>query len=104
MSGSPSSTSDLAAADSSNQRRLRLWPGLVVVALMWAVRWSAPLWAVNGKQFFLAYMITPLVALGLTALWWVFASRIRWSDRFLVLGAIVVAAGATIAPPNRPFP
>src|SRR6185312_12408604 len=34
----------------------------------------------------------PMVAGGLFLLWWLFASRVRWRDRLLVFGLLLVAS------------
>lgn len=76
-------------------RRPRLWPGILIVLLYWAAL-KVPGWLIPGtmEQFF----ITGLGTMGLALLffvWWVFFSRVRWSERFFgLLACAVVGAGA----------
>jgi outer membrane protein assembly factor BamB len=77
------------SATAAGERRLRLWPGLVIVALQWAVivvpGWVAPATMV---QFWAAFVGPVLAAVALLA-WWLFASRLRWTDRLLGAGAFL---------------
>ena len=41
-------------------------------------------------------MVTPMLATALVLVWWLFASRLRWADRGLVLGVFALAAAATV--------
>jgi outer membrane protein assembly factor BamB len=86
------------AASGSVERRLRLWPAVVILALQWLLMTVPPL---IDRESILAMMLAKLGApllglLGLT-LWWLFASRLRWRDRWLGivacfgLGAIAYA-------------
>ena len=65
---------------------MRLWPGIALVAVFWLVR----VWASIGEfamyKFFVGMLIAPLVVLVGLVLWWLLASRLRWSDRLLVVG------------------
>ena len=73
--------------------RLRLWPGLVFVALQWLAL-IGPKWF-DAEPMIQMYgmMLGPLVGLIGVLLWWLFASRIRWKERLLGLAAFV-ATGA----------
>ena len=83
---------------------LRLWPGIAVVALLWLVRLGTSFGEPSPLKFFVGLMIAPLVALLLVNLWWLLASRLLWSDRLVVAGALAVVAGATIAVSRTTFP
>jgi outer membrane protein assembly factor BamB len=76
------------------ERRLRLWPGVVIVALLWPITtlpgWLAP---TSMLQFY-TMMFGPMVATLALVVWWLFASRVRWRDRILVLLACAVIAAA----------
>ena len=76
------------------ERRLRLWPGIVLIALMWLVSrgmaWVRP----GTMEQFMALFLAPMVAAGLITLWWLFFSRLRWWDRLLAPLAFVATAAA----------
>jgi outer membrane protein assembly factor BamB len=76
-------------------RDLRLWPGLVILALMWLVT-TLPGWLAPATMIqFYGMMLGPLAGgLGLLV-WWLFASRIPWRDRLLVLVACAAAGAVT---------
>jgi outer membrane protein assembly factor BamB len=76
----------------------RLWPGVVIVALHWALV-LIPAWTVPGEMLHIMLaMWSPLLSTALFALWWLFFSRVSWKERFLVLGlCIVIGIGATFA-------
>lgn len=84
--------------------RVRLWPGLVIIAALWGVR----IWGGSGEgspgRFFFAFVIAPLIATVGLLLWWLLLSRVRWSDRGLVVGVYVALAGATVAICGQDFP
>src|SRR4051794_29637426 len=71
----------------------RLWPGVVLVALQWLLilvpGWVAPATMVQ----FMAMFWGPVIGGAAIALWWLFASRVRWTDRVLVLLACAAVAG-----------
>jgi outer membrane protein assembly factor BamB len=78
-----------------SERRLRLWPGVVIVALLWLVS-TLPGWLAPASMIqFYGMFIGPMVAALAFVVWWLFASRLRWRDRFLVLLACAVVGAAT---------
>ena len=70
---------------------LRLWPGVVIVALTVLVAYVTP--AVMPDQGMLMFL-GPVVGALLIILWWLLFSRARWYER---VGAIAVIAAAGIA-------
>src|SRR6185503_6376432 len=78
--------------ESTMQKPLRLWPGVVAAALQWIVWWlipaAAPQWsgpAILGGLF-----------LGLViVVWWLFFSRAPWSERLAAIAVMAVAVAAT---------
>jgi|GEM_PF-3989460 len=112
MSDTPSPVSEGAsqvpappATAAAPQRPLRLWPGVVLVALMWgAVQGVSALdperiEAINELTQFQVQFMGPMVAALLFFGWWLFFSRLRWLDRLLVpifvvlVGTVVVLVG-----------
>lgn len=95
-------TSAAAAAMPSQEfaasSKLRVWPAVAIVALQWIVIKGAALWAVEAPMLqFMAMMWGPIAAaLGLTV-WWLFASRLPWRERWIGLAAFV-ATGAIAYP------
>jgi outer membrane protein assembly factor BamB len=77
-------------------RRLRLWPGVVIIALLWPLikvpGWVAP---ATFTQF-MALFWGPIVGAAAVAAWWLFASRLRWADRLLGLAVFAAAGVATL--------
>lgn len=71
-------------------RPLRLWPGVVIVALMWGAMQGVKaidperIEAINELTQFMVQFMGPMVAAALFFAWWVFFSRLRWLDRLLV--------------------
>jgi outer membrane protein assembly factor BamB len=79
----------------SNERRLRLWPGIVIVLLQWPLI-VVPGWIAPGTMMhFMSMFLVPMIAGAAVACWWLFASRLRWLDRVLIL--LICAVGAAAA-------
>lgn len=75
--------------------RPRVWPGLLIVVIMW------PLISIPGKLWpatmahFMTMMWGTIVCSALVLLWWLFASRVSWGERFVgVFGFFGLAAAA----------
>jgi outer membrane protein assembly factor BamB len=89
----------------SVERRLLLWPGVVIVLLLWLVSkvpsWIMPMTMVHYYSMF----FTPMVAAAAAVCWWLFFSRLRWTDRLLGAGAFLAfGVGAFfLATPNVRF-
>ncbi len=89
------STAVMPAAPS--ERRLRLWPAIVILVVQWlvvkGVGWVAPETMLHFMTRIWAPFIGALLFLG----WWLFASRIRWQYRITVVVAFAaLAAMATL--------
>lgn len=79
----------------SAEPRLRLWPGVLFVAIQWACIKIPPL-VIPGEimQFWFVFL-GPLVTTVLFLGWWLFFSRAPWSERFFDLAvAIILGTGA----------
>ncbi len=75
------------------RKPLRLWPGVVIVTLMWLNWFLLPVIAPDQGQY---AMLGGLIGGLLVVVWWVFFSRAAWSER---LGAIALMAVALFATP-----
>lgn len=75
--------------------RPRLWPLVVIMVLQWLIvlvpGWVAPATMIH----FYAGSFGPLVGTLAVAIWWLFASRLRWADRLLGLVIFVAAIVVT---------
>ncbi|MCG6927471.1 MAG: PQQ-binding-like beta-propeller repeat protein [Acidobacteria bacterium] len=79
--------------DPTRRKPLRLWPGVVLVLVQWAL-WLLPRVAPNAAM----YAILAAMACGpLILLWWLFFSRAPWVDR---LGIVAVVIGAMAVTPR----
>jgi len=76
------------------RKPLRLWPGVVAVALLWLARFGIKA-AVPGFQGFARGMMGGILAAAVVVLWWLFFSRAAWLERLGALFLMIVAMGAT---------
>ncbi len=71
---------------------LRLWPAILVVALLWLIM-KVSAWAVPGTMIhFNSMFLGPMVATAAVVGWWLFGSRLPWRERWLGLIAFIGAA------------
>jgi len=70
----------------------RLWLGVAIIVLQWAIVKGAAWLAPNTGIHFMTMFLGPIIGAGVFAAWWLFLSGFRWSDRFLVLLACIVFA------------
>ena len=80
--------------DQTPPKHLRLWPGIVLVALQLLFRFGVKA-AVPGIRGF-GYAVMGTLALTLALMiWWLFFSRARWAERLGGIGLIALALGGT---------
>ena len=94
-------TYPLSAPSATVSARLpRIWPPALLLGLFWAT-YSLWRWTEFGASLgFMGFLI--LLAIGalttvLFAVWWLAASRVRWTERLLVLGTAAFAGAGTAA-------
>jgi outer membrane protein assembly factor BamB len=94
---SPTTVPSTRAAENASvsPARLRLWPGVVLLTLQWMIVLAAGLLVPMGPGQFMVTFLTPVVTTMLIIGWWLFASRLSWSDRLTVVAVYAVAAMAT---------
>ena len=100
----PMDASASTPADSRPAPVLRLWPGIVLLAVLWAARISVGFGEQTPTKFFFGLVITPFVVNLLLLVWWLFASRLRTPDRIMVVAAYVLGIASTIVIAGDNFP
>ena len=78
---------------SRNRLRLRLWPGVAAVVLLWLGRFGLKL-AIPGFDGFKWGMMATFLFSGVLLLWWLFFSRAHWGER---IGGLVLLGGTLAA-------
>jgi outer membrane protein assembly factor BamB len=73
------------------ERRLRMWPGVAIVALIVLVRYVIPFFIPEAD---LSGVLVGVAGAALVLIWWLFFSRAPWSER---IGVLFVIAAAVIA-------
>lgn len=76
---------------------LRLWPGILIVAVTLAVSFGFARFGSTNIQSGIGNMATPTIGFIVLLLWWLVGSRAAWVDRFAGLGVLAVCAGAVIS-------
>jgi outer membrane protein assembly factor BamB len=96
MMGEPEMAT-VQTAQSSSRKPLRLWPGVVIVALQWLLRFVIPEIVPEdlAPQAMLYGIFGALLCAVALLLWWLFFSRAPWLERLGVLAVMVVAMVAT---------
>ncbi|HVS39322.1 MAG TPA: PQQ-binding-like beta-propeller repeat protein [Gemmataceae bacterium] len=91
----PPAVAAVPASIAAPRPRPRLWPGVALVVLMLLTIW-VPAWLdAPGMVRYMCVYFGPMIAALGVAVWWLFFSRVPWTDRGLSL--VGVAAGAVLA-------
>src|SRR5687767_11939230 len=80
------------SSESPSSRPLRLWPGVVIVAAQWIVRFGIPIVAPDQTMY--AVMGGLLGFIGVV-IWWLFFSRAAWFDRIAAIVVMIAAIAGT---------
>jgi outer membrane protein assembly factor BamB len=82
-----------------SRQPLRLWPGVVIVALQWLLSFGLPLVIpdaeIAGMPVGMLAVIFGALAGLLVAIWWLFFSRAAWPERIGAIALMVVAVIVT---------
>ena len=87
----------------SSQSRVRLWPGIVLVTVLLAARGWLSIGEFSPLKFFVGMLIVPLAVGAGLILWWLFASRLRWSDRLQVVGTLAAMTAVVMLAADSSF-
>jgi outer membrane protein assembly factor BamB len=84
------------AVPPSIERRLRLWPGVVIIVLQWGVVTAIRQIFQGTQTEFMAMMFGPIVGMLAIFAWWLFASRLRWTDRLIIPAMFAASIGSIL--------
>jgi hypothetical protein len=76
--------------------RPRLWPAVVILAVQWTAKLLTEQFWPGGPAWMFAVVWGPMIGAGLVLVWWLFASRVPWRDRFLVLLVVLAGSAAVV--------
>jgi len=76
----------------TERKSLRLWPGVLIVALQWLFRYLIPTIIPEAMMFGVLFELLSVVAI---LAWWIFFSRATRTDRWSVLALMVAALFVT---------
>ncbi len=79
-------------AELTSRKPLRLWPGVFAAALVLLGMYVVPIFVPEAMLF---GMIGGLVGVLAIVVWWVFFSRVPWSERLGAVGLMIAALAAT---------
>ena len=86
---------------------LRLWPALVLLALLWGTKYLPLLFAEPPLPVFMLAFFGPVACVLLIVIWWVTASRASGREKLLGAGGLVLLVAVTLLllhPTMRGFP
>src|SRR5881394_1302771 len=81
----------------SASRALRVWPAVILVALMIVTRFVPAFLEGGLAKYWMFAMMGPLVCCLLVLIWWLAASRAIWKERVFGFLGIAAAFAATMA-------
>ncbi len=81
----------------SAARPLRLWPGIIIVSVIWAIRVAASAVVSSPVDELMARGFSSLGGTVAIAIWWLFFSRASLGERWAIAGVMVAAASVPLA-------
>ena len=94
-------------APGSEPSRLRLWPAVVLLVVLWGLTRLPSLFAEPPLAVFMAAFFGPMVCALSVVVWWMAGSRATWSEKLVGLGGLVLIFVLTLVlvhPTMRGFP
>ena len=79
-------------SNASATRPLRLWPGIIIVSALWAIRLAAPAVVPGPLDELMVHGFSGLVGTLAIAIWWLVFSRANQRERWTIAGVMVAAA------------
>src|SRR5438874_3845747 len=98
-----SNESEAASAGSNSpvtpsaSRALRVWPAVILVALMIVTRFVPAFLEGGLAKYWMFTMMGPMVCCLLLVIWWLAASRATWKERVFGFLGLVASAALTVA-------
>lgn len=91
----PAPALDFSSPLPDAEPRPRLWPGVLIVALLWLVM-TLPSWVEMEQEYQMMSMFYgPMIGAVAFVAWWLLASRLRWADKGI--GLLVGVLGGVAA-------
>jgi outer membrane protein assembly factor BamB len=84
----------MTTPETLTSRKLRLWPGIIIVALLFISRFGVKA-VIPGIEGFGKGMMGSFGFVIIFLLWWTFFSRAAWLERLSAIGLFAVAIGGT---------
>src|SRR6266480_780647 len=81
----------------SASRALRVWPAVILVALMVITRFVPAFLEGGLAKYWMFAMMGPMVCCLLLVVWWLAASRATWRERLFGFLGLIAAAAISIA-------
>jgi outer membrane protein assembly factor BamB len=94
----------LATIVQNLRRKPRVWPGVILAAILVLGRLSMSIGDFSVTKMFFALFIIPIAVVAGLLVWWMFASRVSWFDRFLVVGTLALVTIGTVLASGSAFP
>src|SRR5262245_59278943 len=79
----------------TSQKPLRVWPGIVAVAVLSLARFGVPAVAPDANIAMYSIIIGGPLGVLAFVVWWAFFSRAPWSERLGALALMILALFAT---------
>jgi outer membrane protein assembly factor BamB len=76
---------------------MRLWPGIVIVTLVWLTRLAAPFLGINAGTELMLRILGGFACALAVLIWWLGFSRASWLERAGAVAVIVAALAATLS-------
>ncbi len=76
----------------TQQTKLRVWPGVVIVLLQWIARYGVPMFVAGALPF---AAMSGFAGGALVVAWWVLFSRAPWAERLGAVALLAIALAVT---------